>query len=249
MRSLNRLPFILLATIILTVSCKKAPLNGIYPASFPKVQGSVVDGHAELATGLDQQRFEEINQVLGMIEEGRSTLQLIEAYQIRVHFEPGAGSRFIPSSNKIVIDSRFGHFSAALILVHEVTHARYYHEGLAADIKLHSRQAYAQMKTEEEMVAAIHSILATKELSEAGVRVVKLQHALYYPYQQAYGTAVRSARSDYPGVDEVTLQSIGQAAGRAVVRSAFLDGQVVNSITHQTYIEYWGSIWDSSNVL
>jgi hypothetical protein len=238
---------IIMATIILSVACQRQQTNTVVPVPSANAQNTAGEESPELLSDQDQERFEGISKVLNMIESGKSALQQIEAYQIGVRFEPGGGSRFFPSRNEIVLDSRFGKFTAALILVHEATHARYYHEGLAADIKLLNRQAYTQMKTEEEMAAAINSIAATKELWESGLKVANLHQALYYPYQQAYGSAVRSAKSEYPGMDEISLQNIGHAAGRETVRWAFLNGQVVTSITQQSYLEYWGSVWDQIN--
>ncbi len=247
MQSKKRIPIIIImATIILSVACQRQQTNKVMPAPSANPQNSAGEKSPELLSVQDQGRFDEISKVLTTIESGKSALQQIEAYQVDVRFEPGEGSRFLPSSNEIVIDSGFGDFTAALILVHETTHARYYHEGLTADIKLLNRQSYIQMKTEEEMAAAINSIAATKEFWESGVRVANLHQALYYPYQQAYGSAVRSAKSEHPGLDEVSLQNIGHTAGRATVRWAFLNGQVVTSITQQTYPEYWGSVWDQS---
>ena len=246
MQSWNRIPIIIMAAIILTFAYRNHSSNTVFPTLFSNPQQAT--GEDSPDSGLDQKRFEEISRILSMIEKGQSTLDLIEAYQINMRFEAGKGSRFIPPSNEIIIDSSFEPFSTALILVHEMTHARYYHEGLAADIKVLDRQAYTQMKIEEEMAAVINSTEATKELSENGVNVANLQHALYYPYRQAYGSAVRAARSDYPGLDEDTLQSIGRAAGRTIVQQAFLNGQVVTSTTQQSYTAYWGSIWDQAHV-
>jgi len=128
----KRIPIIIMATIILTVACQNHSTKTTFPTSFSTPQNGT--GEDSPVSGLDLARFEEISRVLSMSEKGQSALQLVEAYQIRVRFEPGNGSRFIPNRNEIVIDSRAGKFSAALTMVHEVTHARYYHEGLTADI-------------------------------------------------------------------------------------------------------------------
>jgi hypothetical protein len=233
-----------MATIILTVAYQHHSSNTVFPTLFSNPQKAT--GEDSPVSGLDLARFEEISMVLSMSGKGQSTLQLVEAYQIRVRFEPGNGSRFIPNRNEIVIDSRAEKFSAALTLVHEVTHARYYHEGLTADINLLNRQEYTQMKIEEEMMAVINRIEATKQLSESGVIVANLRHVLYYPYRQAYGAAVRAAKVDYPGSDEDTLQNIGREAGRTAVRQALLHDQVITSTTQQSYVEYWGSMWDKN---
>ena len=69
-------------------------------------------------SGLDDERFEEISEVLTMIETGRTTLSLIEAYEIGIEFESGEGSRFNPNTNQITVDSNVERKAAALILIH-----------------------------------------------------------------------------------------------------------------------------------
>ena len=188
--------------------------------------------------------FEEISQVLGTIETGRATLELIEQLGVDLQFEPGKGSCFYPHRNQIVIDSKFERYQAALVLIHEVTHARYFHEGLTAVVTNPDQQAYVQQKVEEEIDAMVAGVEATMELAEAGVDVVDIRPALYYPYRQAYGSAIRAAKYESPGLSETTLQDIGREAGRSAVETAVLDGTVVTSVSQQTYLEYWGTVWD-----
>jgi hypothetical protein len=197
----------------------------------------------------DHERFERINKVLSMIETGQSTLRLVADYEINVRFEAGKGSRFNRQKNEIVIDSTLGHFSAALSLVHEVTHARYFHEGMAADIGSLSRQKYVQMKLDEEISAVVTRNEATMELSEKGVDVSRLRHSIYYPHQQAVRSAIRKARYENPGLNEETLQNIGRAAGREMVREVLVSGQAVRSTNKQSYLEHWQSHWDESRGL
>jgi hypothetical protein len=184
-----------------------------------------------------------------MIETGEKTLNLIEKYDVRVGFERGRGSRFLPSQNEIIIDTRHGYFSAAIILVHEAMHARYIHEGLAADITVDDRHAYVQKKIDEEIQAMAASIEATSELREAGVDIANLRPFLYYAYKQAYGSAFRAAKHDYPGMEDEDLRNIGRTAGQKAILEGVLDGQIVTSINQQTYLEYWGSIWDAKRGL
>ncbi len=244
MQTWNRIPLIIIATIILTVAYQKHSSKTLFPGLLSSPQNSPTIDSSD--SGLVEEQFEAISKVLNTIEKGRATLQLIEAYQINMRFEAGNGSRFIPPSNEIVIDSNIEPISAVLILVHEVTHARYYHEGLAANINLLNRPVYTQMKIDEEVMAVINSIEVTMELAESGVNVAELRHALYFPYRQAHGAAVRAAKSDYSGLDDGTLHQIGRTAGRTTVEQAFLTGEVVTSTTQQSYSEYWGSIWDQN---
>jgi len=257
MRSQNLLLGILaLIALFLAVGCNRPSEKEAYSAPFAVAQQEAASSgfssestlsSAQLNTGLDDVRFEAISEVLAMIESGRSTLSLIEAYEISVVFEAGEGSRFNPNTNQIVIDSNNKRFSAALILIHEVTHARYYHEGSVADVHLDGRQAYAHKKVEEEMVAVVSNIEAKMELAEVGVDTSDVQSALYYTYRQAYGPAIRAAKWDAPGSDEETLREYGREAGRSAVLEALLNGEALTSNTQESYRDYWGSEWDNKN--
>lgn len=244
MQSRTRLPITIIIAIILAIAYQYYTANTFFPTLIYNPPNKNMDTTPD--SGQNLARFEEISRILSMSDRGESALQLIETYRINLRFEPGNGSRFLPHSNEIVINSKAGRFSAALTLVHEATHARYYHEGMAADIKLLSRQAYTEMKMEEELMAVMNRIEATEELSENGVVVSNLPHVLYYPYRQAYGSAVRAVKNDDPGLDEDTLQNIGCTAGRTAVQQALLQGQVLTSNTQQSYPEYWGSMWDKN---
>jgi hypothetical protein len=253
MRPKRRLLAISIATLFLTTAFLMPSFRKLYPAQSAASQREAAnDNRSPLSAHLeghesrpDQERFEEISQVLSMIAKGQSALQLIDTYEVGVGFEYGEGSGFYPHRNRIVIDSRFGKFSAALKLIHEATHARYFHEGLAADVALHDRDAYVEMKMEEELAAMVATIEATSELWEAGVDISNLRPFYYYPYKQAYGSAYRAAKHDHPELDAEVLHDIGRAAGNSVVLDVLYGGQVVSSLTQQTYLEYWGTVWDA----
>lgn len=51
-------------------------------------------------------------------------------------FVAGGGSVYNPNDNSMVIDDNESAVDAALTFVHEMNHARYAHEGLAADPKI-----------------------------------------------------------------------------------------------------------------
>ncbi|MGD2048327.1 MAG: hypothetical protein PVH03_02470 [Chloroflexota bacterium] len=196
---------------------------------------------------LKPEAFERVGEVLKIIATGRETLYLIEKYDIDIHFEPDGGSRFNPNTNQIVVDSKHDLYPAALILIHEVTHARIIHEGSAADVKADSREAFVQGKVAEEMEAVVSSIEAKMEFEQNGVNTSESTYTLEIPYRQAYWTATRTAKITDPGLGEEDLQSIGRAAGRAAVLQALLNGKAVTSNTQQTYPFYWGAEWDRLN--
>lgn len=202
---------------------------------------------AEPETNFESDEFERISEVLKAIATGRDTLNLLEKYGIDVQFESGGGSRFNPNTNQIVVDSEHDLYSAALILIHEVTHARILHEGSAADVKANGRQEFVQKKVAEEMEALVSSIEAKIEFEQNGFNTSELSCTLEAPYRQAYGAATSTAKITDPGLDDEALQAIGRAAGRATVLQALLNGKAVTSNTQQTYPFYWGLEWDKQN--
>ncbi len=253
----RRMLVLLCIAILLTIVGLNSSAKTVYAAQFAVFQQEATNENHSPQTSqsewsnssIDQEKFEAISQVLSMIKTGQTTLHLIDQYKIGVGFELGEGSRFYPSQNQIIIDSKYGKFSAAILLIHEVAHAHLFHQGLAADPKGNDRQTYVERKMEEESYAIVASIEATSELWELGVDISSLLPPIYYPYKQAYGSAFRAAKHDYPGLDEETLQSIGRAAGQEVVLEAIIEGQALTSINQQTYKEYWGSVWDEKGGL
>lgn len=253
-RPKRRLLAISIATLFLTTAFLMPSFQKVYPVQSTASQREAAhENRSPLPAHLegheprpDQERFEEISQVLSMIETGQATLHLIDKHEIGVAFEPGVASAFYPRRNEIVIGSGIGKLTAALRMVHEVTHARLHHEGLATSVTLPDRQLYVQMKMEEELTAMVTAIEATSELWEVGVDISGIRPSYYYPYKQAYASAYRVAKFDFPGSADATLHNIGRAAGRSVVSEALYDGQIVTSLTRQTYLEYWGTVWDAT---
>lgn len=207
------------------------------------MEQATVAGRFDGAAG--QSRLEGIGGVLATIPTGQATLALLESYHISVRFDTGHGSRFYKERNEIVMDSSQGDFSAALSLVHEATHARYFHEGLTATVEYSDREVYVQMKVEEEITAVESQVLAATELSEIGVDISKLRHVLYYQYQQAAGKASRLARYENPSSEESKIKEISQEAGREAITQVITSGEFVRSTDGQTYADYWGSVWDA----
>jgi hypothetical protein len=201
----------------------------------------------EPGTNLGVEEFERISEALLTIATGRETLNLIEKYDIDVKFESGGGSRFNPNTNQIVVDTKHDLYPAGLILIHEVTHARFFHEGPVANAKADGRQEFVQKKVAEEMEAVVSSIEAKMEFEQAGGDVSELSCTLEIPYRRAYWTATSTAKMNDPGLDGKDLGAIGRAAGRAAVLQALLNGKAVTSNTQQTYPFYWGAEWDKLN--
>jgi hypothetical protein len=196
---------------------------------------------------LDNVRFEEIADLLNKIDTGGSTLSLINQYDIGVQYTSERGSRFNPNTNQIFINRNNDPVIASLILVHEVTHARYLHEGSAADITTDSRETYVTKKVQEEAAAVVNSIEAKMELEAAGVDTSGGQTTLEIPYRQAYEMAIMAASAADAGLDDDSAQTIGRTVARQTTFDALINGKAVTSNTRQTYPFYWGADWDKHN--
>lgn len=195
----------------------------------------------------DRQRFDEISAVLNQIATGRTALSLVEKYDIGIYFEAGGGSYFNPNTNEIVLEANHEPVRAALSLVHEVTHARYLHEGSTADILADDRQTYIEKKVGEEVAGVVKSIEAKMELEAAGVDVSELWYTLEYPYRTARETAIENARANEPDSSDASLEAIGREAGRQAVFEGFMNGKTWTSVTKESYPNYYGGDWDRVN--
>ena len=237
-----------------TVSQDKAPQIPL-PTPQPESENDETETPAEPSlptpqpmTGADQERFNEIREVLNLMATGQEALALVEQYGIAIRFEAGTGSYFNPTTNQIVVDSNHEPVRAALTLVHETTHARYRHEGSAADITADGRQEYVEIKVTEEVEAVVKSIEAKMELEAAGPDVAELRYTLEYPYRMAHEDATAVALSEHPGLDKQALESIGRSAGQQAVFAGFMDGKTWTPHTKQSYPDYYGEAWDKANV-
>lgn len=252
--TLIRIATVFLAVALLTPSgahqfaaATSSPFAGVTEEAF--ADRSTIHSHLLITSdpGLDNGRFEEIVNLLNKIEIGHSALSLINQYDIVVQFTSERGSRFNDNTNQIFINRSHDSVMAALILVHEVTHARYLHEGSAADIKVDSRETYVAKKVQEEAAAVVNSIEAKMELEAVGVDTNGQQATLEMPYHQAYEIVMRSALADGAGLDDSSAQTISRTSARQIIFDALMNGEAVTSNTKQTYPVYWGAVWDAGN--
>jgi len=252
MRLRHRLLLLAFISALLIGTGLRSTIGQVYSAPNPGVQDTdSKEKHTSqpgqistVSINLDRDRIEEISQVLSKIEIGRGTLRFIQEYKVLVSFEPAHGTRFYPYRNEIVIDTRQGKFTAAISLIHEATHARYFHERMGDDEMTGGRHEFVHQKLEEEMNAIVTSIEATSTLWETGVDITAFVPPMYFPYKQAYGTAYRAAKSDYPGLDDQVLDKIGRIAGQNAVSKALINGTLVTSVNEKPYPDYWGLVWD-----
>lgn len=198
--------------------------------------------------GFDHGRFEELVDLLNEIDTGKSTLSLINQYDIGIQFTSSErGSRFNPNTNQIFINRSHKPVRAALSMVHEVTHAHFFHESSAADVSNDSRETYVAKKVQEEAAAIVNSIEAKIELEAAGVDTNGQQPALEMPYRQAHEMAKTAANANDDGLDDDSAQTISRAAAQKTIFDALMTGKAVTSNTQQTYPSYWGADWDRHN--
>lgn len=196
---------------------------------------------------LDNGRFEEMVKLLSQVELGQSALSLINHYDIAVQFTSERGSRFDVNTNQIFINRSHDSVMAALILVHEATHARYLHEGSAIHIKVDSRETYIAKKVQEEAAAVVNSIEAKMELEALGIDTNGQHATLEMPYREAYEIAMRSALADGASLNDGSAQAISRTAARQAILDALMNGEAITSNTKQTYPVYWGTVWDEDD--
>jgi hypothetical protein len=121
----------------------------------------------------------QIQAILNQIPTGQQALAMGEQYQVQVSFAPGKGTFYLASRNTIVMDDKDEPMRAALNFVHEVNHARFWHESLRAEIGSLSFEEYVRLRVLEEAEGVVRSIEAKMELQAAGVDVGNL----YYPLE------------------------------------------------------------------
>ncbi len=250
--------FIFLGAILLSARYFDLFTKEVLSAGLPITQAETIEAPSavqsaspgpRLDTEFDRERFAEISQVLNQIASGKMTLALIEKHGIGIHFESGVGSYFNPNTNQIVIDAKHEPVRAALSLVHEVTHARYLHEGSTADIISDGRQAYVEKKVAEEVEAVVKSIEAKMELEARGVDVSDLWYPLEYPYRKAYEVGSEAARNGEPGTNGDAPESAGRQAGWGAVFEGFMNEKTWTSVTKESYPDYYGREWDQVNLV
>jgi hypothetical protein len=202
----------------------------------------------------EKKKLEEMKTILDASATGKEALKLMEDHKVAVKFKPGGGSYFDSSSNSMVIDSHETAANSALTFVHEMNHARYYHEGLSADVSSLSREDYVKKMVEEEAEGTVKSIEAKIELEGTKIDVSKASFPLEKEYRKAYKASIDAAKAKLPKrgligtmIDEARLLVGARIAGKERVIKGFMDGEVVTSNTKEPYSKYYGKYWDKVN--
>ena len=194
-------------------------------------------------------RLGQIQTVLNQSEIGRAALAQAEQYGVKIQFKPGHGTVYQSFNNTMTIDSAHSPERAALSFVHEMVHARYYHEGIRPQMVAVGRVAYVQARVLEEAEAVAVAVEVKMDLEAAGVEFGEAHAPLEDPYQGAYEAARKAAVARERDISQVELAGIGQAAGRERAIQAFANGGLLTSHTMETYPEYYGSCWDRTGTL
>ncbi len=191
--------------------------------------------------------FGQVRLVLDAIPSGQAALSLMDQYQVQVEFDSGKGTYYLASANTIVIDAGLEPMRAALSFVHEINHAKTWHEGQRANISALSVEEYARLRVEEEAEGVVKSIEAKMELQAAGLDVSNLSYPLETAYQEAYQKARNAATVRERGISEVELKELGRAAGKEAVIAGFVDGKVWTSHTLEPYADFYGKCWSKAD--
>lgn len=220
------------------------------------VRGSLADDQAAPAMAIgpgqaleEDVRFDQVAAILNHSATGRHLLELKEAYMIRVKFEDGGGSRFRKRTNVIFLDGTHTPVKAALYFAHEMHHARTINAGKQADPVNESRQAYINLKLQEEVEGMMASFQVKMELEKTGIDVANISFPLEKQYRQAYLIATKQALEMDASLIEQQLDAIGQAAGEQALFDAFASGEIETSNTFEPYPEYFERRWDEAQAM
>jgi hypothetical protein len=197
-----------------------------------------------------KKKFEEAEKVLKNSTTGKEALAVVAKYSIDVkEGTAGGGSEYSASANAMMIDPNENAVDVALTFVHEVNHAKAYHEGKWADPKKQSRDEYIKAEIQEEAEGTVKSIETKIELEGTKIDVSKASFPLESQYRKAYKAAVDKAKAADATKSESDLKIIGRKAGMARVVKGFYDGEVIISTSKApvTYPDYYGGIWDKKN--
>ncbi|WP_052667322.1 DUF6782 family putative metallopeptidase [Nitriliruptor alkaliphilus] len=181
---------------------------------------------------------DQVRDLLGDSEIGREALALLDELGITPEYEPGGGSYFVPSQNRIVLDSNLTPEQLAAILVHEALHAERSNTGQSPDID-GPRDAYVDGMIAEETDAVVRQVQANQQIQARNPEVPDT--VLQGVYERAYDEAVAALGDD---ATEAQRRAAGEAAAEQAIRDAFENGDVVASTTGDTYPDLYGGYWD-----
>jgi hypothetical protein len=196
----------------------------------------------------DEERWKKIEEFLKGSETGQQALKLKDKHKIQVKWQKGGGS-YYDMAGTMVLDTSRPTERVALAFVHEMNHAKYDKEGLAADqhVTTMDRASYVEAQLKEETEGTCLSIEAKIELEMKGQKV-SVSYPLEEEYREAYEKAGGSLKPPAgKGKGEAKLDAGGKAKAREAVLKGFKDGKVVGSKSNKPYPDVYGEAWDKAN--
>jgi len=243
----NRRGLIMIGAIItLLLSAKFAQALILVPAA--DAAPITLSGENRGENNPAEAHFEQITELLNLTETGRTALVLMAQYEVALRFEKNHGTTYQVPSNTMIIDAGQSPVWAAISFVHEMNHARHYHQGLRADIHGLDREEYVRQKIDEEGQGIVLSIEAKTELWKAGVDVVGLNYPLEEAYREAYLVAVENALAQEKDQQVEDLLVIGREAGAARIIEGLMGGEVLRSSSKGSYPDYFTEDWGKANL-
>lgn len=241
----RRYPIIVLSLITLLLITKFAHTFDLNPAA----GAAPVESNSEIVgeNNPSGAHFAPIRELLTRTETGRTALAQMAQYGVGLMFVQGRGTFYSIDINTMIIDADKSPVKAALSFVHEMNHARYYHEGLRADIHKLDRDEYIRLKVAEEAHSVALSIDAKTELWKAEVNVFDFNYPLEEAYREAYLAAVEATVAQESGQDIHELIAIGQEAGMARLFEGLMQGEVLRSSTKIPYPDFFAQDWEKAH--
>lgn len=200
---------------------------------------AMTESLAQPESTVEATRFQEISGILQTISTGRAALQALADYNVPVSLQDGTGSYYDSDLNLIVLDSQHSDLSAALVLVHEATHAWYRNHSLTPDPSSLTREEYVARRISQEADGQARAIEAKLELGRAGFDI---SHGHLW-FEKQYAGSYKWAAMN-PEIAGSKLRTAAREEGRRRLAEGLADGWVKTSVNGLTYADHYGGYWD-----
>lgn len=178
---------------------------------------------------------------------GAEMVAIQAKYKVNVAPAPKNGmSYFHEGSRTVFIDPTMPLNSAVLDYIHEMGHAKLWYEQMSPGSKWSTmpRELYVNIMLHEEAMVQIRAIQAQRELmlSQPGFNGDTL-------FAAEYSRVARVAFDEYikanPG-EYIAAKKVAYEAADQHVFGLYQSGKVTNSITKESYQNYYGKAWDDA---
>jgi hypothetical protein len=194
--------------------------------------------------------FADLKRICKAVPTGMEAIAIMDTHSVGyIYGAAGGGSFFDSPTNKMTLDPNEDTTNAALTFVHEMNHAKYFHEHRSADVMKLSKKAYVKKMVEEEAEGTVKSIEAKIELEGTTIDVSGAGFPLETQYRQAYQAAIDKLKKKKkkPPYSDDELKKQGRAAGKQRVIKGFMKGEVQTSNTGESYPVYYGKDWKDNH--